>query len=683
MMRIILVLLVFLFIPQILCAIGKNPSDDFTLLNVTDECIAEESPASIHQFSSDGVKYWFAPVSYGIIGMATCGSWCAFFGIVLGLIDYDKNISESFSAPVRTGGSLYETFSKFIPKEQLDSHIKMHVSAKIICQLFTQILSIKLIGYRENMRGGFMALGEPNGAMWRDYKQNILIVILWTVPYAIGQAASGAADYYFNKKLHVVLEDNIKSELFNGETILRLSHDPNGIVLMDSFKNDISNVVNAGNGLVAGVIASSIRGGYGVVMIMIHSPATFVSSVAIYELQSFISNYLLGQQRAYNEKINVLNSKFTTTFKHDVANINTIIERDGVDATEEKIEQIMSDLRDLDSDQRNYVAFNRLFWALSVAIEQAISYYFLGREIDHGGLPLANGVRIKARSAAGMASGLLFWIGGQAQEMSYIKESMDRIAELGNKMRALPSSVDQIKREVQKGGQLIFQDLVVGVGGRTLVMVDDLRLNMGKVYAITGETGSGKTSLLSKIKGVKENGIFGKGSIYYPEIDGKDPKIIMLSQDDYFPLDASLYEIISYPDKDPNDPVLIAKKRKKVELLLQEIGLHAFNDGALNLNSKEDWYTYLSGGEKKKVTIVSAMLKNPDILILDEIFNGLDLESKIKIQQMLKKYLSNTLILSVDHNAYDNNRAYIGKSGDKVFYNSELHLHDKNIIVRG
>ena len=70
--------------------------------------------------------------------------------------------------------------------------------------------------------------------------------------------------------------------------------------------------------------------------------------------------------------------------------------------------------------------------------------------------------------------------------------------------------------------------------------------------------------------------------------------------------------------------------------------------------------------------IVSALIKKPDILILDEIFNGLDEGSTKKVQQMLKKHLPNTLMLIVDHHAKDNNYD---------FYNQELHFSEKRITV--
>jgi putative ATP-binding cassette transporter len=277
------------------------------------------------------------------------------------------------------------------------------------------------------------------------------------------------------------------------------------------------------------------------------------------------------------------------------------------------------------------------------------------------------------------ASSLLSWTGEHAQQMATIEQSLDRVIILEGVLNILPKSMDQINRVIQNGSQLVLDNIQIGTGDRMLVTVNELKLDMGKIYAVTGDSACGKSSLLSKIKGVKENGISGTGTIYYPRVNDRDPKIVMISQQDYFPLHSTLQEVLAYPELIPNEPELNQEQREKMLELLEEIGLHDFTGlntkvEKLDLDSKKDWYTTLSGGEKKKVIIISAIIKKPDILILDEIFNGLD-SSSVKIaEQMLKKYLSDTLILIVDHHAKNHNY--------DDFYNQELYFADKMVTLR-
>ncbi|MCH9633619.1 MAG: hypothetical protein S4CHLAM7_03500 [Chlamydiae bacterium] len=73
---------------------------------------------------------------------------------------------------------------------------------------------------------------------------------------------------------------------------------------------------------------------------------------------------------------------------------------------------------------------------------------------------------------------------------------------------------------------------------------------------------------------------------------------------------------------------------------------------AAKLDSEE---VQLSGGQCKKIGIIQAILAQPDLLIMDETFTGLDQNSLIKCQKALKKYLPNCLFLVVDHHIEDNN----------------------------
>lgn len=199
-----------------------------------------------------------------------------------------------------------------------------------------------------------------------------------------------------------------------------------------------------------------------------------------------------------------------------------------------------------------------------------------------------------------------------------------------------------------------------------------------------GETlnGCGKSSLLSKIQGIHHNGIIAAGDIYYPTKNGQPTKIVSVSQQDYFPLYSTLIKVINYPNQLPIGNTL-TELRNKILILIEQIDL---NKRATTINNilddvnnlldeeREDWSTELSGGQKKKIILISSIIKQPDILILDEVFNGLDHDSIIKIQKIIKGYLPDALIIVVDHHAHDNN--FNG------FYDQEIHFSNHTIEVR-
>ena len=133
-----------------------------------------------------------------------------------------------------------------------------------------------------------------------------------------------------------------------------------------------------------------------------------------------------------------------------------------------------------------------------------------------------------------------------------------------------------------------------------------------------------------------------------------------------------------YPNKISARQELYDDQKAKIEFLLREIGISLFHvlgeEELLTLDDKQDWYTVLSGGQKKKIMLVSAIIKEPDILILDEIFSGLDSQSIFIAQKMLKKYLPNTLILIIDHHAQENNF--------DNFYDNGIHLDNQMIVLK-
>ena len=105
-----------------------------------------------------------------------------------------------------------------------------------------------------------------------------------------------------------------------------------------------------------------------------------------------------------------------------------------------------------------------------------------------------------------------------------------------------------------------------------------------------------------------------------------------------------MQEIIFYPGDIRQEKITL------IQQLLLRVDLVQYQ-----LNQTEDWYSVLSGGQKQKIKIISAIMQEPDVLILDEAFNGLDKKSIDLIQAIIIEQLPNILVISIDHSSIENN----------------------------
>jgi putative ATP-binding cassette transporter len=270
------------------------------------------------------------------------------------------------------------------------------------------------------------------------------------------------------------------------------------------------------------------------------------------------------------------------------------------------------------------------------------TYYLIGYKLGQGIIDFDN--RINMHVACLRVSKLLAWNGKKSQEIQTLYQSIERLDTFLNK--TIPSygsvdSIDNIKREQCGANEmLVLSNLDIIVANKKLIHVHYLELEVGQRYVITGPSGSGKSSLITKIVGTTANNIGGKGSICYP----KNVKISLINQQDYFPLNKNMQEIIFYPGDVKEEKITL------IQQLLLRVDLVQYQ-----LNQTEDWYSVLSGGQKQKIRIISALVQEPNVLILDEMFNGLDKKSIELMQTIIIEQLPGTLVISIDHSALENN----------------------------
>ncbi len=176
------------------------------------------------------------------------------------------------------------------------------------------------------------------------------------------------------------------------------------------------------------------------------------------------------------------------------------------------------------------------------------------------------------------------------------------------------------------------------LGNEEVLKNINLELEPGKIYGFIGRNGSGKTMLFRTICG------FLKPDTGYVKVDGRD-----LYKNNEFPKDtAALLEKPNYiSDLTGFENLKLLSKIKNIindDQIMETLKL-------VNLENEADKkFKKYSLGMKQKLGIAGVLMESPEIMILDEPFNGLDDESTEKIRKiLLKEKEKGKLILIATH----------------------------------
>ena len=173
-----------------------------------------------------------------------------------------------------------------------------------------------------------------------------------------------------------------------------------------------------------------------------------------------------------------------------------------------------------------------------------------------------------------------------------------------------------------------------------------LSIQKGSTTAIVGSTGSGKSTLIKLLLRLYD---VDSGQIMFDEADIKDIEVhslrknIGLVSQDIFLFEGTVFDNIAYGNLDATE-----------EEIWQAAKLSE-SDEFINLlpNKKEtvvgERGQKLSGGQRQRISIARAILKNPEILILDEATSAVDNETEAAIQRSLDTLKDGRTVVAIAH----------------------------------
>ncbi len=174
-------------------------------------------------------------------------------------------------------------------------------------------------------------------------------------------------------------------------------------------------------------------------------------------------------------------------------------------------------------------------------------------------------------------------------------------------------------------------------GDKLAVDKVSFHVNDGDIFAFIGHNGAGKTTLIKAIVGIHD---FEEGDILIDGMSIKDNPVECKKQMAFVPDNPETYEhmkAIDYInficDMYEVEPEIRMKNIKKYAKLF---------DMEDKLNDTIDSYSH---GMKQKIVLISALVHNPKILIMDEPFVGLDPKAVFDIKEILKEMVKEKKIV--------------------------------------
>lgn len=556
--------------------------------------------------------------------------------------------------------------TKKLSKSQLRHALKFVIPyRKLLSVLFVLMILITFISMLPPMINGLIVdnVIPKKTVLGMDYKTlSVVLIAAYVLAVVTDTVFSYFRQFYMTKVGHSIVHD-IRYATY--EHLQKLAFDfydsrPNGKILVrvTSYLDELANVFSSSIIMLildaVKVIAILIW------MCVIGSWLTLIMLAAVIPmlvLVNLIRRSLEKRRRAYREKRsnriayiaeNIQGSSVTNAFNRNERNIEIY---DGLNKEERKKWCAVTHVNEL-----HFPTMSGFFYIGIIAV-YAVVVYMAVNKLGLGGL--TPGSVISFISYAGMLSAPLNEIATYLQEISSAVSNLESVMDI---LEVEPTVVDdenaQTLPPVQ--GDVKFENVYFSYENAHIILENiNFEVPKGKMVALVGPTGSGKTtivSLLSRFYNVDS------GTIY---VDGHDiskvtlyslRKQIGVMMQDSFIFSGTIIDNIRYGKPDATDEQCIEAAK--------QVGADAFisklPDGYYTKTIEQG--SRLSTGERQLISFARVLLTDPKILILDEATASIDTETENLIKDALNVILDGRTSFVIAH------RLSTIEKADCIFY---------------
>ncbi|MFB6185281.1 MAG: ABC transporter ATP-binding protein, partial [Halobacteriaceae archaeon] len=250
----------------------------------------------------------------------------------------------------------------------------------------------------------------------------------------------------------------------------------------------------------------------------------------------------------------------------------------------------------------------------------------------------------------------------------YAEAASERIIGLMNE----PSKIDDNPNGIELDeieGNVVYDDVSFAYEGSDEKTIKNVSFEAeaGDMVGLVGPTGAGKTTVMKLLLRLYD---IDSGSIRIDGVDIQDVKLdnlrekISLVSQEPFLFYGTVRENIAYPDID-EETIIDAAKRSGAHQFIQELP-----DGYDTMVGERG--VKLSGGQRQRVSIARAILKDPEILILDEATSHVDNETEVLIQNSLNELIADRTSFAIAH------RLSTVRNADKIIV-----MEEGEVVERG
>jgi len=389
--------------------------------------------------------------------------------------------------------------------------------------------------------------------------------------------------------------------------------------------------------------------------------------------------------------------KFTTTIAKRYEKI-----RETIETLNNSLSNSISGILNVKSFTREQVEYKRISTAsnevksanyhaikLSAAfipiIRVAILFGFTATLLIGGFLALEGEIKVAMYSVLLFITQRLLWpLTELGDTFDLYQRAMASFKRILNLKEEKPSIIDGNKdfESLQKG--IVLNNAVFSyTQGFEVLKKINLNIESGKTTAIVGSTGSGKSTLIKLLLRLYD---LDSGAINFDSTELKELKLeslrknIGLVSQDVFLFEGTVFENIAYGNLEATeDEVWDAANQSEASDFINQ------------LPNKENTIVgergqKLSGGQRQRISIARAILKNPEILILDEATSAVDNETEAAIQRSLDMLKQNRTVVVIAHRLStirNADKIYVLENGEIVESGShEELLENKNVYFK-